>query len=72
MAPLYEYKCPDCDLVVERLVAMDSRDEVTIPCMCGTRMERVVTAAKLGKPPHRTQAILGGGQKVKGDWGKVK
>jgi len=70
MAPMYDFEC-ECGYETECLVAMKGRDEVRIVCpKCGKKLKRKVTAAKLGNPPHRTQAILGDGRKVSGDWDK--
>ena len=67
--PLYAYKC-ECGHEIEMLLAVADRDKLFKCPKCPKRLRRVVTMATLGKPPHRTQAILAGGKKISGNWEK--
>lgn len=37
--PIYEYKCPDCDVVVEKMRKISERDDQTICIECGGEMK---------------------------------
>ena len=69
--PLYEFEC-SCGFKDEYVASWMQRDVRRLCPKCGRAMQRVVSVPNLAKPPHRTQAILEGGRKVKGDWSKVK
>lgn len=68
--PMYLFRCP-CGHETEMLLDIADRDLKALACpKCNKCMKRVPVAATLAKPEHRTQAILGGGRKVSGNWEK--
>lgn len=42
--PLYEYRCPDCDRIDERLRRYEDRDSKANCPTCGGRAERIISA----------------------------
>ena len=69
---MYPYAC-ECGFEREFLIGINDRDKTRLWCPgCRKWLRRRLTTAYLGKPVHRTQAILAGGKKVSGDWEKVK
>jgi len=69
--PIYTYKC-ECGEEEEYIVRIKERDTKVIVCgKCGERMNRGVDAPVIGKPAFRPGAILRGGRKVDGHWGKA-
>lgn len=37
--PIYEYKCPDCDVIIEKMRKISERDEEVICVECGGEMK---------------------------------
>lgn len=67
--PMYPFKCK-CGYTTECLLEIADRDKLRQCGKCRKKMKRALTNASLGKPVHRTKAILAGGQKVSGQWDK--
>lgn len=57
MMPLYDYRCPNCDLQIEVNVPMSERDGIVCP-RCKSVLHRLL-AAPLGRIAGR--ALKGGG-----------
>ncbi len=72
--PIYEYKCPDCGEVFDRVQPMDA--EKTCACQtCGATAKRIfssrVAIVYKGWGFHATDNLLSGNKENK-DFGKLK
>lgn len=69
--PMYSYECSKCAVERELIVSYEERNHPHKCSACGTPMERLLDAPKLGKPAYQMKAVMGNGEHVKGHFGKT-
>ncbi len=65
---MYDYECPQCKAVEERLVV--TMDELVGCGACGAFMTRLMPSPSTGQPAYQMKGILRSGEKVPGHFGK--
>lgn len=41
--PLYEFKCPECGKIIDRLLPIDTKQRI-IKCKCGKMAKRIISS----------------------------
>lgn len=67
--PLFEYRCEKCGEHKDHVVKASEKDDDRF-CDCGGVQVRVLAPPVVGKTGYQMKAVLGGGARLKGHFGK--